>query len=131
RLDTLIREWIDLMNDQTDLISSWGDQLPEMFDHLSAAGTNITAATRDFVTRWCRDAIDDPESALASDTLADLITSRERTLKRSSARLTNTSPLLNWDGELLGTEYLDYRWSYARRLIIDCQHAEGPSNAES
>lgn len=115
-----IEHWKAMMAAESDFLAEWRTTLPDMFRFLHASGANITEPTRRFLTRWCRAAIEDPSAAITDAGLADAIRQREHDLKRGAARLTNTAPLLSWKGELLGSDYLDYRWGQARRLISDC-----------
>ncbi len=75
-------------------------------------------------------AVDDPQAAMVSTALADLITERESRLKQTSARLTNDSPLHAWNGELLGIDRLDFRWGVARRHILDCLEGKEGNHAQ-
>lgn len=119
-VDLLIEDWLKRMDDQRDALVEWKLRLPEMFAILADHRTRISPMTRQFTTRWCTSAIDDPLGALKNTDLATMIRDREHTLKGSSARLTNRSPLLAWNGQLLGQSYLDFRWSIARQLVLDC-----------
>lgn len=121
RLGEVVAAWHDRMADQVVFTGEWIRQLPDMFGFLRSAGANVSIPTQVFVTEWCRNAVQDPGRAMSDPSLATYIKQREADLKRSAARLTNTSPLLNWTGELLGSDYLDYRWSHARDLINDCR----------
>lgn len=119
-LDQLVADWFEEMQTEATRTKAWLTALPAMFDLLRRHRVRIGMPLHKFVSAWSRAAVADPHEAFASRTLGDLITTREADLKRSAARLTNDSPLASWNGELLGSDRLDYRWSIASGHVRDC-----------
>ena len=130
-LEILLADWVAEMHDRSDDVVRWQRRLPDMFATLSGHGVRIGDAMRQFVSAWCSHAVADPSAAIVDETLGNVIRMREAVLKRSSARLTNPSPLLAWNGELIGSDRLDFRWGVASRHVRDCVAAREVLNAES
>lgn len=128
-LDQLIEEWFEHMDDQHKKLVEWSKQLPEMFTHLADHQTRVSPATRHFTTKWCTSAVDDPRAAMEDAALAEMVREREHSLKGGAARLTNSSPLIAWRGQLIGEDYLNYRWNIARQLVRDCYKGLGVADA--
>lgn len=128
-LRELIDEWLQRMEDDKGRLDTWIDDLPHMFDRLAASGARVSPASRIFTSTWCIAAVKDPHAAMSSDNLAAMIRQRENDLKGSSARLTHRSPLSTWTGQLLGADYLDFRWGVAKRLVLDCHEGLEAANA--
>lgn len=121
RLAALKQDWLAEMHARHDDVDQWAGRLSELFALLRSHGIQIGKTTELFVSEWCRAAAANPGQAMADPRLADAIRHREASLKKSGARLTNSSPLLNWNGELVGSDRLEFRWSYAARHVLDCQ----------
>ncbi|MBZ2195418.1 DUF6361 family protein [Occultella gossypii] len=130
-LEARLADWTNEMHDESDAVEHWLDRLPVMFETLSDQGARIGTAMREFVTTWSTRAVRDPVEALTDETLGHVIRMREATLKKSSARLTNPSPLLAWNGELVGADRLDFRWGVASAHIRDCVAALEVTDAQS
>lgn len=129
-LGELVEDWLTEMDDAGAFPQEWLRALPHLFATLTAHGVRLTDHTRDFVATWCTAAARDPRAAIRDASLADRIRERELLLKKSSARLTYDSPLHAWNGELLGSEPLDFRWGVAQRLILDCLEGMEATDAQ-
>lgn len=130
-VDELLAGWRDQMQAEGATAHAWVERLPEMFAILAQQGVTLRATTRDFVSSWSAAAVKNPSDALKSNHLAELIRDRENLLKGSAARLSYDSPLLAWNGELLGAEPLDFRWGITRRHIQDCIDGKETTDAQS
>ena len=91
-----------------------------MWQLLDRIGARVTLPTRQFVDTWIELFISasDPNSLLHSAAAAELITCRERRLKRNLARLTNEDARQRWNG-YSGLERLEYRWRNALMVLND------------
>ncbi|MDD9205594.1 DUF6361 family protein, partial [Georgenia sp. 10Sc9-8] len=130
-LDDLLSAWLQEMDAESARVARWVDRLPDLFDLLTDHGVRTQRPARAFVTAWCQHAVADPEGALASTRLGDTITAREASLKKGAARLTNASPLASWNGELLGSDRLNFRWPVAQQHVTDCTTAMEDAHAGS
>lgn len=116
----LLDEWVAEMESRKNFTAGWVARLPGMLDYLRGHGVRIGASTENFVQMWCRQAVEHPQYVLRDPKMAQAIREREESLKISNARLSNPSPLIAWNGELLGSARLTYRWEYARAHVLDC-----------
>lgn len=119
-LDTLITDWFDEMDTESSRVTAWATRLLDMYDLLADHGVRIGTPLRTFVTGWCTAAAADPRTAFANPGLADAIVQRESSLKKGSARLSHDSPLASWNGQLIGSDRLSFRWQVARSHVRDC-----------
>jgi hypothetical protein len=92
----------------------------EMWEMLRLAGAGVTAQTRDFVETWVSLLLEarDPGMLLRSEAARDLISRRERRLKRNLARLHNPNARERWNGNS-GLGRMDYRWRNAQTVLND------------
>ena len=122
RLPALYREmlaqWSDEMTAEDARLARW--DLTGVWDVMARRGRRIPLRTRRFVEQWLDIALH-RRAGLAEDRASrQLIHERERSLKRSLARLDHRRPLENW-GEASSTGRLDYRWENVRRILWDIQ----------
>jgi hypothetical protein len=97
-------------------LAAWS--LSEFWATLSRVNPHVPHGARRFAERWIAAAKTDPAAAIESYDLRQLITTRERSLKGSLARLTNRRPLERWNGAS-GLGRLTYRWREARTVTAD------------
>ena len=121
-----IGEWADLVDDRRGALSAW--DYDEFWRVLDRAEARIPIRTRQFVMHWLSRAFSLPDVRSVADDreLRTLIQNRERTLKRSQARLDNPRALELWSGAA-GTGRLDYRWGVSRDILTDI--LEGSNDA--
>lgn len=122
-LTTLVAAWLADTQKADSELRDWIPTLPAMFGLLKNYGVVIGNHTRDFVHSWLSAMVHDPVEAMTSSATATLIRKREIALKASNARLASDSALRAWDGSLLGSSPLDYRWRVAQRMLLDCRTA--------
>lgn len=85
----------------------------------------VSVPTRHFVEAWLGIVLRGDAKAIQSSKPAQqLIRERERSLKRSQARLENRRALELWGGAA-GTAQLDYRWDTVQTIIADIQRGLG------
>src|SRR4051812_12002145 len=92
----------------------------EMWRLIDRIGVRITRAATPFVDTWIdfvREA-PDPDQLLSSTAAAEVITLRERRLKRRLARLTYDDARERWNGNS-GLGRLEYRWASASMVLND------------
>lgn len=77
--------------------------------------------TRQFVNRWL-DLVDSDVDLTTSKPASELISTRERQIKGSRARLVNQSALDRWSGGS-GLGRHEFRWSISRRHLADLYEA--------
>lgn len=126
-----------------DVEERYGDRLDQWTDSIAARASDLRGWDRDgfwevvrkgnrrlpaparrFVDRWIDIAADDPSAVARDGRVHQLITERERALKGSQARLTNTRARERWTGTA-GTTQLDFRWSTVRQIVDDIRFGLG------
>jgi len=118
RYRELLTQWSDEMEANDARLAGW--ELTGVWDVMARRERSIPRPTRRFVERWLDIALHH-RASLADDRGArELIHERERSLKRSLARLDNRRALENW-GEASSTGRLDYRWGNVRQILADIQ----------
>lgn len=81
-------------------------------------GHTITGRTKEFVAAWVR-RVHTTGGNVTSDTeCRQLVSTRERQLKRTHSRFTNSRALDQWGGNA-GTRQMAYRWPNVRVLLED------------
>ena len=83
----------------------------------ASASSPSSAST---TSRTLRPSTTTPVAAVTGGVLDSEITTRERSLKGSSARLTSKAALDRWTGTPVSYEAMDYRWGTTRALLRDC-----------
>lgn len=127
----LLEDWVAEMERRREFAADWAARLPDMFAFLRERGVRIGGPTADFVQKWSRAAADDPAAVLADPGIAETIRLREASLKKSNARLSNPSPLIAWNGELVGAARLTFRWAYAAGHVLDCRSGMEAADARA
>jgi hypothetical protein len=118
RYREMLAQWAGEMTAHDARLARW--DLAGVWDLMASWRRPIPLRTRRFVEQWADIALH-RRAGLAEDGAArQLIQERERSLKRSLARLDHRRPLENWGGaSSIGR--LDYRWENVRRILWDIQ----------
>ncbi len=118
RYREMLTQWSDETTAHDARLAQW--DLTGVWDVMASRERAIPLRTRRFVEQWVDIALHH-RVGLAEDRAArQLIHERERSLKRSLARLDHRRPLENWGGaSSIGR--LDYRWDNVRRILWDIQ----------
>lgn len=120
--------WAQTISGHYGALHQWRRE--EFWDLVVATrGAPVSPATRRFIDSWI-------DLTLTASELADspqarvMIAERERTLKRSQARLSNKRALERWKGAA-GSAQLNFRWPIAWQMIADIRHGldRGSTNA--
>lgn len=119
----LVSGWIDRIDGLRSKVAGWTEHISHFFEFLHAHGVAVGQQTQQFIEAWCGAVTVGPGKAMTSGRTAELIIDREGRLKGPNARLSNSSPLGAWDGALFGSKALDFRWSTAQRMLLDCAAA--------
>jgi len=114
----LFTEWSEEMIERQEAHSSWSRD--QFWVTVDGAGNNIPPRTKEFVDDWLDMAVSggNPEKLLNNNNARVLISDRERSLKKSQARMGNINALKLWSGAS-GIGRLDYRWRIARQIVED------------
>lgn len=121
-----LSSWGELVSDRASDLAGWRDGSSDFWDFVSGANHRVPSpAERAFVDGWLDLALAQPSAAIAENEHARMmIADRERQLKRGHARLGNPARLEGWGGSS-GAEPLEFRWSYAARLMADIRDGLG------
>ncbi len=111
-----LQRWVDLVERRRGELSSWADDLPELWAVLRKR--RIRHSTRRFITTIVKMAIDNPEGFNEDRTIHEQIRFREIQLKGRRARLGSRAALENWNGSPVGGPH-GYRWSIAKGHLGD------------
>lgn len=118
RYRDMLTQWSDEMTAHDARLSAW--DVAGVWDVMARRQRTIPHRTRRFVELWLEIARH-RRVGLADDRGArQLIHERERSLKRSLARLDHRRPLENWGGAS-SISRLDYRWGNVRQILGDIQ----------
>jgi len=120
-----LSEWSELISSRWSIIKEWGMYLDSFWEAPMCAYARIPQPTKTFVEEWVRlvilnkgyESISDSEN-LQVRRVRDLISRREKWLKRSKSRISNPRALELWSGAA-GTGILDYRWYTVRVIVQD------------
>lgn len=91
-----------------------------VWDVMARRRRPIPLSTRRFVEQWTDIALHGRAGLPEHRRAQQLIHDRERSLKRSLARLDHKRPLENWGGAS-SVGRLDYRWGNVRQILLDIQ----------
>lgn len=117
-----LERWADEL-DLLAAIDSW--QVSRFWEVVKAENMRIPGLTKDFVEGWITIARSGERASVASNAVArQLVSNRERHLKRGRSRLTNDRLLGEWTGAS-GAGRLTFRWDQVKVLLGDI--AEGRS----
>jgi len=109
-------EWSRAMEASARRFSDW-DQT-RFWEIVQSRNSRVARTTRRFTDQWLRVALAEPRAIADSNPARDLIEDRERSLKRSQARLSNRRALEKWN-EASGTAILNYRWPVSQTIAND------------
>jgi hypothetical protein len=117
-LEDVFGQWRAVILERRSALLDW--DRAEMWRLIDRIGVRITRSTTQFVDTWIdfvREA-PDPDQLLSSTAAAEVITLRERRLKRRLARLTYDDARERWNGNS-GLGRLEYRWASASMVLND------------
>ncbi len=123
--ETAYRDWVHAVEEERHLVDAWDTDA--FWRLVRGRNPGVSLLTERFVRTWV-DLVVDGTSSRALDEVAtqQLVTERERAIKRAQARLVNKKTLALWRGGV-GGGGLNYRWPLAKRIITDIH--EGLSRA--
>lgn len=112
-------EWVGRLEARRQELLEWAADLAVFWQSIHEINPRVHAFTRQFISDWIELALRPGPAKLKNDVVAhELIRKREKRLKGSRARLTNSRALELWGGES-GTGRLNFRWSQAQTIITD------------
>jgi len=122
-----LSEWSDLVAARRQSLEVWNRDA--FWSVILEQNERITPNTRSFVDEWWRLVLGAGTSDVArSETARNLVTHRERQIKKQLARINNTRASELWGGDS-GIAPLDYRWRISQTLIGDIFDGLGVSDA--
>ena len=124
-----LEDWQSSLTVRGKELSEWSRR--EFWSTVTSEGARVHAATRAFIDDWLNCAISHEGGNIESDLRArDMISRRERSLKRDRARLHNRRALELWSGKA-GTAQLTYRWTQAQRIVLDILEGLGAGDTDA
>lgn len=110
--------WGGLISSRRDAFDRWS--LDRFWQIVLTANPRVTSWTQIFIATWLQWAIEPwgAQRISFNEEARALILTRERQLKKGLARMDNPRALELWNGAA-GSSPLDYRWSVARRHLVD------------
>ncbi len=125
--DYMLDEWSSEMRQGQDRFDAWDRR--RFWEIAQSSNTRVSQPTKTFVDGWLDIALDESIRIQNDLSARNLIEHRERSLKRSQARLANRRALEMWS-EAAGTAQLNYRWPITQRIANDIVSAlQEPSDA--
>ncbi len=112
-------DWADEVNDYAGDLQQW--DRGALWHHVLRRNPRILEPTQAFVKAWVGSVLDGSALGCADNRqLRDLVSERERRIKRGQSRLVNDKLLGAWAGES-GAGRLSFRWGQVRRMVTDMQ----------
>ncbi|WP_254547380.1 DUF6361 family protein [Halomarina pelagica] len=111
-----LEEWARIVDSRRTAFNTW--DIDRFWNIVSRASATTPPGMRQFVERWIDLATESPHTVSADADARQLISDRERRLKRGRARLHDARALEQWGGEA-GAQQLNYRWSSAKTHLTD------------
>lgn len=112
-----LSEWSELVAARRHLLEPWTREA--FWKVVLEQNARITPNTRSFVNEWWQFVLDAGTSDVArSEAIRNLVTHRERQIKKRLARINNSRAGELWGGDS-GIAPLDYRWRISQTLIGD------------
>lgn len=122
-----LSDWSDLVAARRQSLEPWNREA--FWDVVLEQNARITPNTRSFVNEWWQLVLGAGASDVArSQTARNLVTHRERQIKKQLARINNPRAGELWGGDS-GIAPLDYRWRISQALIGDIFDGLGGSDA--
>jgi len=126
KADKLVEEYTGLLNEWWDQVEARGATLREwdrtrFWQLVVTTGARVSPQTSAFIDAWLGLALGGDCRATTGSAARQLVSTRERTLKRGLSRLDNPRALELWSGAA-GTGALDYRWRPTRIILRDIRH---------
>ena len=116
RYRTRLDEWAGEVNGEIGVFRSWNR--PAFWALVYDLSPGLRPPAYRFAETWMEMAIADPGDVANRRAARDLITNRERSLKRGLARLHSRRALERWNGGS-GLGRLTYRWPQGRNMAAD------------
>jgi hypothetical protein len=114
---TELAPWSDEMIANRSALETW--DRPAMWARLWSLNQRLPAGAQQFAEQWIAAATSAPHAVIDDVTIRQVISNRERRLKRSLARLHNPRALERWSGRS-GVGRLSYRWlPVGRQILVD------------
>jgi len=114
-----LRQWADSLD--LSAIKSWS--LDDFWKTIEHPNHTIRPAAKLFVTKWLELVRGDHPRSWQSRSARSLIEGRERFLKTSQSRFSNSAVRDRWGGRS-GDERLSFRWPQAKAHLQDLVHVE-------
>jgi hypothetical protein len=111
-----LQNWADTINQNRRELLTWDRQA--FWSIIEGTGARIPFPTRGFINRWLDIALEVSHITFQDRGARQLVSERERSLKRGQARLFNQRALELWRGAA-GTAQLNYRWGTVQQIIED------------
>ena len=123
----LLSQWTELIAERRPSLERWNREA--FWSVILEQNARITRNTRIFVNEWWQLVLGAGSLDVArSKTARDLVTHRERQIKKQLARINNSRAGELWGGDS-GIAPLDYRWRISQTLIGDIFDGLGGSDA--
>lgn len=126
-----LAEWAETAGQRSPHLTAW--ERADLWQRATRQNPRIAdnLLMRRFVDAWL-DAVVSGEAheAADDDRLRNLVSHRERLLKRAQSRLVNERMLRTWSGSS-GSRRLNYRWPNVRRLVDDIHDGLTPGAANA
>lgn len=117
RYSLLLNEWSDSVAERLPTLKHW--KMEAFWAVVLDQNARITPNTRSFVNEWWQLVLDGgPRDVARAEAARNLVTHRERQIKKQLARIGNTRASELWGGDS-GIAPLDYRWRISQTLIGD------------
>jgi hypothetical protein len=115
-----LQGWAELVEPRRGELSRWHDSLSHFWRIATSSGAVIPVGARRFVEAWldCALAFGNTGRIADVEPARQFVHDRERSLKRSLARLDNQRALELWTGAA-GAYAHNFRWPAAQRLVRD------------
>lgn len=115
-----LSKWADGLTSKEGELSYWFTNIDNFWNSDVLKDAQIPIATKKFVNCWLDFVFLSPglNKLIHHHSVRSEIKSREVSLKRNRARLTNKQALKRWQGDS-GTSQLSYRWATASTFITD------------
>jgi hypothetical protein len=111
-----LKTWVQKVSQRSAAIRSWNRA--RFWEIARSGNTQISAGATDFVNAWLDFTLNNAKSVSTDRGMRQLITDREKRLKKNLARIDNPRAQELWQGDS-GSAQLDYRWAIGHRIITD------------
>jgi len=118
RYENALRLWSQGLQSSAPAFGTW--DRGRFWEITDDTGARLSSSTKTFINHWLDLSIGSGRTASLKKGSAarDLISERERALKKKLARLHNSDALRKWTGAA-GTAPMSFRWGVASQIIAD------------